>query len=486
VTVRLTLSFLVSFVAGLSLVSLTWPDPRPSRRDAFLRLSLAGGLGFGLSSEVYVLWLEWSTGSARDLWLSDWLLLGALGGTLLIRLLRYSRPSRREEVRPTPYAPGASRRTAVKLLTVSASAALLLALYVFVSASWNHPHGGWDAWMSWNLRARFFFRGGEHWRDAFSSLFWGANPEYPVFLPATVARLWQQTGRETPLAPALVAFVFTFSTVALTSAALSLLRSRGQGRLGGLLLLGTPFFLQHGAYQMADVPLGFFFLASLVTLCVGDRFFPGSPGPPFLCGLSAGLAAWTKNEGALFLLALAIAAVVVLARRGELRSHLRQALAFGAGLLVVLPLAVHVKVDLAPPDIMLAWNGERLHALVEWRRYAKVLWSLGVSSLHFGSAPVQLLPVLVFYGLLLGADTCPARSSSTAIASGALALTLAGYGLAYVTTPQDLAWHLRTSVDRLLLQLWPSAVFLFFLLLRTPEQALAEDARIGLSREGSG
>jgi hypothetical protein len=484
VTLGLALSFLVSFVAGLSIVFLVWPDPPPLRRDGLLRVCLAGGLGMGLTSEIYVLWLELSARTARSLWLTEVLLLGAFGGALLFRLLRDSRSPGRAMVRPIPGVPGASR-TVEKVLAVSVSAALLLAVYTFVSASWNHPHGGWDAWMSWNLRARFFFRGGEHWRDAFSRLFWGANPEYPVFLPTTVARLWQQTGRETPLAPALVAFVFTFSTVALTFAALSRLRSQGQASLGGLLLLGTPFFIQHGAYQMADVPLGFFFLASIVTLCVGDRLFPGRPGPPFLCGLSAGFSVWTKNEGSLFLLALTITAVVVLARRGELRGHLRQALAFGAGVLVVLPLAVHVKVALAPPDIMLAWNGARLHDLIEWRRYAKILWSLGVSGLHFGNAPVQLLPVLAFYALLLGADTRPAHSSSTAIASGALALTLAGYGFVYLTTPQDLAWQLRTSLDRLLLQLWPSGVFLLFLLLRTPEQALSEDAR-ELSREGKG
>src|SRR5207237_5909321 len=30
------------------------------------------------------------------------------------------------------------------------------------------PHGAWDAWAIWNLRARFLFLGGVHWRDAFS------------------------------------------------------------------------------------------------------------------------------------------------------------------------------------------------------------------------------------------------------------------------------------------------------------------------------
>ncbi len=44
-----------------------------------------------------------------------------------------------------------------------------------------------------------------------------------------------------------------------------------------------------------------------------------------------------------------------------------------------------------------------------------------------------------------------------------LALTLAGYFAIYVITPYDLYWHLRFSLNRLFLQLWPSVIFLFFL-----------------------
>jgi len=45
----------------------------------------------------------------------------------------------------------------------------------------------------------------------------------------------------------------------------------------------------------------------------------------------------------------------------------------------------------------------------------------------------------------------------------ALTLTLAGYFLIYLITPYDLYWHLRFSLNRLFLQLWPAVIFLFFL-----------------------
>jgi hypothetical protein len=54
-----------------------------------------------------------------------------------------------------------------------------------------------------------------------------------------------------------------------------------------------------------------------------------------------------------------------------------------------------------------------------------------------------------------------------------LALMLAGYVLVYVVTPLDLPWHLQWSLPRLILQLWPLAVFAFFLGTATPEEAWA-------------
>jgi hypothetical protein len=44
-----------------------------------------------------------------------------------------------------------------------------------------------------------------------------------------------------------------------------------------------------------------------------------------------------------------------------------------------------------------------------------------------------------------------------------LCLTLAGYFAIYLITPRDLYWHLRFSLNRLFLQLWPATIFLFFL-----------------------
>jgi hypothetical protein len=67
----------------------------------------------------------------------------------------------------------------------------------------------------------------------------------------------------------------------------------------------------------------------------------------------------------------------------------------------------------------------------------------------------------------------PRRGIRTSVL--ALVLTLTGYFAVYLITPYDIYWHLRFSLTRLFLQLWPSAIFLFFLLvdLRALKEARA-------------
>ena len=55
---------------------------------------------------------------------------------------------------------------------------------------------------------------------------------------------------------------------------------------------------------------------------------------------------------------------------------------------------------------------------------------------------------------------------------------LAGYYWVYILTPVNLTWHLQTSLNRLLAQLWPSAVFAYFLTTRTIEEVVAKRQRV--------
>jgi hypothetical protein len=72
---------------------------------------------------------------------------------------------------------------------------------------------------------------------------------------------------------------------------------------------------------------------------------------------------------------------------------------------------------------------------------------------------------------LLGRRRVPADGSFT-LAAAVIGLMVTAYYMAYLVTPYDVSWHMATSLDRLLLQLWPMTVFAVFLQLRSPEEAL--------------
>jgi hypothetical protein len=84
---------------------------------------------------------------------------------------------------------------------------------------------------------------------------------------------------------------------------------------------------------------------------------------------------------------------------------------------------------------------------------------------------------------LMGVRTHGQDRPSLLTGATVLIVMLAGYFGIYLITPHDLRWHLLTSLNRLFIQLWPSAIFLCFMIARTPEMALAryEDSQAGLS-----
>jgi hypothetical protein len=92
----------------------------------------------------------------------------------------------------------------------------------------------------------------------------------------------------------------------------------------------------------------------------------------------------------------------------------------------------------------------------------------------FGGWPVTLPPMLLMYLLLTGISE--AHKNRPAIYTGLLTLLLltCGYFIVYLFTPYDLTYHVDSSLFRVLMQLWPLAIFTFFLLVRTLEEVAGE------------
>jgi hypothetical protein len=456
-----------------------------SARAAVASFSLALCLGIGFSSVVSTgLIVSGVAPSSRAFVLADmalWAIVAAVGWYT-------GRASQRPESRAQSRAPKAqppAPRVEIRawLLPAAFGVIAIIALTSVIASSRAAPHGDWDAWAIWNQHARFLFRGGDgSWREFFS-ITW-SQPDYPLLLPASVARVWAYAGHESTLGPALISVVFGIASVALVVTTLE-----GHHRwIAGMLTLGASTFLTQVPSQCADVPLACFIVATLAVTYgdvlrtpnteslapnpesripnPGSRFPNPEPRipnpepriPALVAGATSVMAAWTKNEGVVFVLLMFLVAVVVAVRRRDGRQLLWSI----AGAAPVLIAVVWFKLVLAPSSGLV--EGQSLTViLTRLLDPARHMTVLGLTAQHAmrWSAPIAfaVFPIVSVVAAWMAVRVGGAVRVMTMI----LGLLLASYYVVYVTTPFDITWHVTTSVDRLLVQLWPALVLALFI-----------------------
>ena len=215
-------------------------------------------------------------------------------------------------------------------------------------------------------------------------------------------------------------------------------------------------------------------LATTVLVFLHDRASGRTRGLVALAGTAAAFAAWTKNEGLLFLVSLIVARCAVLWKQRRWQGALNDLGGFALGLAPVLAILVYFKLALAPSnDLMSDQSGsETLVRLLDFQRYVEVgrLCMGGVRQLG-DNGLLSAIPLLLAYLLCVGVkvDVVDRRAVGTSLVT--LALVLGGYVLVGLTAPDDYIRLLKSSVDRLLLQLWPTAVFTCFMIACPSEEA---------------
>ena len=178
-------------------------------------------------------------------------------------------------------------------------------------------------------------------------------------------------------------------------------------------------------------------------------------------GLATGLAAWTKNEGQLLLVVMVTFLVIFPRRFGFGASR-----HFAAGAALPLAVLAWFKWSLAPPNNLLgphAMDGA-LARVTDETRWAMLLDRTTGMLQAWGGTRVSALLILAVTAALIAQ---PARLAGARMAQGLLlsAALMAGYLVVYVIAPTSLdtmTWHVSTSFDRLVTQLWPAAVWSFF------------------------
>lgn len=353
------------------------------------------------------------------------------------------------------------------------SIVLILSFFLFVLLTNLFRHGYWDAWSIWNLRARYLFRGDNNWTAVFSGLV--SHAEYPHLVSASVFRGWTYCGKETLLVPVLFAALFTYATPGLLLSSLILVRSIFQGVIASLLLLGMPYFIEQGVAQYADVPLSFFILATFILFYFHDRYGKYQRQFIVFAGLTSGLACWTKNEGLLFLVSVFAGRFVVCTALKGWKENFKQIVFFLLGLLPFLILLIYFKLQAPFNDIVYGSYNKIIYTflqLIDSSRYSHILSQFVEKGFFFHQFIITPIPILLVYLILLGAKIEECDKAFLIFAAICLIMMLMGYFFIYVITPRDLDWHLRTSLDRLLLHLWPALLFLFFMIAQTPEKYL--------------
>jgi hypothetical protein len=474
------LPFVLSILIGFLLVTVFDPLRAITPRWAALlfRVCLGSLLGIGFSAFVYFTLL--AAGLARP-----WTILTIelASAAVLVWLWMGRRDARAE--RPgssgSPAAPSrrspppdSPRKWLAGILTVIFTGEFLLVSVRLAQISFANPPGEWDAALTWNLRAKFL-TDPQNWRMAFSALL-DAQRAYPILTSAFIAHAWKLSGaiqaqsasRFAGAYPATVpiALGLTFWTVllGLMVSVLAMIRGTIAAMLAGLVLLSTAPLLFWATGQYADIPLSCYFLATLALLFLDARTESSQPWTLVWAGVCAALAAGTKDEGQLFAILVSIAFLAgAIQAKFAGRPSWHRAKRFFAGMLPALLPTLGLKLFLSSHSHMAA--NQTVSGIIakieDPSRYQMIGKALLDLMMGLGSGAGHPWILLVFLALILRAPRDPRDRFAVGVSSVAVAGMFLSYLAAYVITPHELSWHLSTSLDRLMLQIWPCFVFLF-------------------------
>jgi len=445
------------WLTGFSVARFLFPAPlRWSLHSVFL-FSLGIGLGIGIASCLYFICLALFGPSP---------LILAGFGAIVVAAAIFSGISAKNRGVALEWASGPATPAYLTWFLVLAAA---MAAGMFVILCLEKPHGEWDAWSIWNLKARFLFRGGESWKNLLSPQIPNSRPDYPLLLPSIVAMCWTLARGESISAPIAVAFLFALGVCGLLISSIGILRGKTQAFVAGIVVLAAASFLQLGVMQYADLPMSFYILATLALLCLQDRF-PDDLRFSIAAGLTAGFAPWTKNEGWLFLGAVVLARLIAILRFEGRAGLGPQFLRFAAGALPPVAVVTFFKLHFAPSNDMLTQKPADLIAhlavfgrwIITFQGLVKVLFVIGGFLL-----PMVLILALYWFLVRLHVAECDRTPLATVLL--ALGLTLAGEFVAYVAFPPDIVTQLNVSLERLVMQLWPAGLLAFFLAANPPQ-----------------
>lgn len=301
----------------------------------------------------------------------------------------------------------------------------------------EHKYGDWDAWLIWNYHAKFL-QHPEYWKQLFT-INKSCHPDYPLFLPGNIAFCWRLFRSDTMLVPFAYSYLFTL----LIPVLIFLTLYRKNLFIAGLILLllaTDEFYLIHAIAQYADAPLGFLLLCIIIVA----GYLNTNKYIPLIIGAILGCCMWMKNEGAMLTIIFCLFYIKSLMKNGGWKYLL-------AG--IALPLiTLLVFKSMAPVNDLMTNRTTPLSTyLTDGSRY-KLIASYLADNMNRNFVIVEL-------GLIVYVISCIIHKEWPGKNMFLLLTCVAGYFFVYLISNEGLEWHLQTSMDRVLLQLMPSFVY---------------------------
>lgn len=485
------LGMIVCVVFGAAVVAWWWPrEESDGARPWLLILSVGAAAGIAATSGLYYLWLNTLMRWGVAYEVIEWVLIAVVGLGLWHHYQKNPKKQDGDDQRDPGEPggnPGAGGNPGVRndqrddtsmgkpallgsvpgwVMMVCLAVVACLFAVALAGLLEADPHGRWDAWAMWNVKAKFMVLGGADWVDLFKAT---PHPDYPLLHPGAVARLWVYCGIDDVAGPQLMSWTVMLLTVGVLSGAVWRLRGPVLGSAAGLVLLMTALVFKQAAAQYVDTTLGLYMLGALALLAVAWEG-PGGAARGrlmLLVGVMLGAAAWSKNEGIAFALVVGVC-VAVFSLPGGIKAVGRALWPMLVGALPFVLCVISVKLFYAGrAEVLDTGSFEQMLAKIsDPQRHEQIVRSFWLTLRY---APDWLGLGLVGVLALLGGVRLDRRvlKVSSVVAMALLGQACIYYGV-YLTTGDDLHWLLDTTGYRLFAQLWPGVVLLLFLPMRCP------------------
>jgi hypothetical protein len=331
---------------------------------------------------------------------------------------------------PSVTEPGTDKRS----MLILAAGVILLTV---ASAILVRKNGDIDSIANWNFIAKYLYQP-EYWKLLFAYSGIDAHPDYPLAYPAAIAFFWRIFGDKE-----IISLAITYIPTVCIPVMIYLAIYKKHLPIATCLLLifaTNSFYLNCGLNQYADTLLSFYLLGAMLSILSYKK--TNEPAFLLLCAVMLGCCIWTKNEG------LIIAGIFGLfyLRTFLAKQNLKY---FVLGILPFLLILAFFKIAYAPSNDLVSLSDNTLLSMAtEKMRYKMIAEYL---SIVFNNDFYLLKLIVVAY---LAYCVFTRRNLNKNIY---MLLSIFGvYLLVYLFTPRDIRWHLATSLNRLILQLYPS------------------------------